>query len=139
MEESMGAALSVVKKSRKVFVGSVDEEGWPAVKVMFFPRRQEGLKTFYSSTNTSSLRVAQFLKNPKACLYFYDGRFYRGVMLRGLMEVLREQGLKDSLWQEGDRAYYPLGPTDPDYCVLRFTALSGRYYANFASAEFAIP
>lgn len=138
MKNCTGPALAVVEKSRKVFVGSVDDEGWPAVKVMFFPRRQEGLKIFYSSTNTSSLRVAQYRKNPKACLYFYDGRFYRGVMLRGLMEVLHDQELKNSLWQEGDMTYYPLGPTDPDYCVLRFTAISGRYYANFASTEFII-
>ena len=138
MKDCLHAALSVVQKSRKVFVGSVDENGWPGVKVMLFPRRQEGLKLFYSSTNTSSLRVAQYIQNPKACLYFYDGRFYRGVMLRGLMEVVHDQELKDSLWQEGDTAYYPLGPTDPDYCVLRFTAISGRYYANFASTEFLI-
>jgi hypothetical protein len=28
--------------------------------------------------------------------------------------------------------------TDPDYCVLKFTAENGRYYSNFKSENFAI-
>ena len=27
-----------------------------------------------------------------------------------------------------DEKYYPLGPTDPDYCILRFTADKGNYW-----------
>lgn len=32
----------------------------------------------------------------------------------------------------------PLGVTDPDYCVLRFTADSGRFYSNFRSESFSL-
>lgn len=41
--------------------------------------------------------------------------------------------------REGDTLYYPKGASDPDYCVLRFTARSGRYYANFKSESFEVP
>jgi general stress protein 26 len=34
--------------------------------------------------------------------------------------------------------YYPGGVTDPDYCVLKFTAVKGRYYANFKSEDFDV-
>lgn len=34
--------------------------------------------------------------------------------------------------------YYPLGVTDPDYCVLCFTTQSGRYYSNFKSEDFVV-
>jgi len=27
---------------------------------------------------------------------------------------------------------------DPDYCVLRFAAKSGRYYTNFSSQDFEV-
>jgi hypothetical protein len=33
---------------------------------------------------------------------------------------------------------YSGGVTDPDYCVLRFTATAGRYYSNFKSEDFSI-
>ena len=39
----------------------------------------------------------------------------------------------------GDAMYYPRGVTDPDYCVLKFTAERGRYYSNFKSEDFLIP
>lgn len=84
------------------------------------------------------MRVGQFRKNPKACLYFCDRRFFRGVMLTGTMEVLEDAGHKEMIWEEGDTMYYPLGVTDPDYCVLRFTAMKGRFYSNFKSEDFEV-
>ena len=79
-----------------------------------------------------------FISNPQACIYFCDKRFYRGAMLTGTMEVLEDAEVKKMLWQEGDTMYYPLGVTDPDYCVLRFTAVKGRFYSNFHSEDFEI-
>ena len=42
------------------------------------------------------------------------------------------------IWREGDTMYYPEGVTDPDYCVLRFTATQGSFYSNFHSENFNI-
>lgn len=77
--------------------------------------------------------------NPKACIYFCDKRFFRGVMLRGTMEVLEDAASKELIWRDGDTMYYAGGVTDPDYCVLRFTAQDGRYYSNFKSGTFTVP
>jgi general stress protein 26 len=122
------------------FITSVDEDGFPNMKAMLAPRKREGLKTFWFSTNTSSLRVAQYRKNPKASIYFYEkGRFnYQGVMLVGKMEVLEDAKSKEMIWQFGDTLYYKKGVTDPDYCVLKFTAAHGRYYSNFKSEIFEV-
>jgi general stress protein 26 len=119
-------------------IGSVDGEGFPNMKAMLPPRKREGISEFYFTTNTSSMRVKQYLENPKASIYFYDKRFYRGVMLKGTMEVLTDSKSKEEIWREGDEIYYPLGVTDSDYCVLKFTAQSGRYYSNFRSEDFLV-
>ena len=42
------------------------------------------------------------------------------------------------IWREGDTMYYPEGVTDPDSCVLTFTATSGRVYSNFHSEDFVL-
>jgi general stress protein 26 len=114
-------------------ISSVDEEGFPNTKAMLPPRKRVGIKEFYFTTNTSSMRVKQYCKNGKACIYFFDKRFFRGVMLIGAMEVLTDQKTKDMIWCEGDAMYYPLGVTDPDYCVLKFSAHKMRIYQNFKS------
>ncbi|MCO8187440.1 hypothetical protein NKE62_10950 [Akkermansia sp. Marseille-P9185] len=59
-------------------------------------------------------------------------------MLLGSMEVLEDSIYKEMIWREGDTMYYPEGVTDPDYCVLRFTATQGRFYSNFNSENFNI-
>ena len=55
------------------------------------------------------------------------------------VEVLEDPAAKERLWRRGDRMYYPQGVTDPDYCVLKFTAERGRYYSHFKSEDFTIP
>lgn len=96
------------------------------------------MREFYFSTNTSSMRVDQYRKHPKACIYFCDKRFFRGVMLKGRMEILVDEESKELIWLPGDTMYYPKGVTDPDYCVLKFIAEEGRYYSNFKSETFSI-
>ena len=109
------------------FISSVDESGFPNTKAMLPPRKREGIRVFYFTTNTSSMRVKQYRRDPKACIYFCDQRFFRGVMLTGTMEVLTDSASKEMIWRDGDTMYYPGGVTDPDYCVLRFTATQGRF------------
>lgn len=115
-----------VKKQKVSFIGSVDENGYPNMKAMLKPRKSNGLKEFYFSTNTSSLRVKQFQNNPNASIYFYHKGLikYIGVMLVGKMEVLTDQETKDMIWRKGDTMFYKKGVTDPDYCVLKFTVES---------------
>lgn len=52
--------------------------------------------------------------------------------------IAKETGAKERIWRVGDKMYYKKGVTDPDYCVLRFTAAKGRYYNNFKSVDFDI-
>ena len=128
----------IIDKASVSIISSVDKNGFPNTKAMLPPRKRENIKHLFFTTNTSSMRVKQYSKNPKACVYFFDKRFFRGAMLRGAMEVLRDSASKEMIWKDGDEMYYSKGVTDPDYCVLKFTAHNGRYYSNFKSVNFEI-
>lgn len=138
MRDQIKTIGNLIDKQSTAFLSSVDADGFPNTKAMLAPRLREGIRVFYLTSNTSSMRAAQYRQNPKACLYFCDRRFFRGVMLLGTVEVLTDAADKELIWREGDTMYYPLGVTDPDYCVLRFTAHQGRYYSNFKSEDFNI-
>jgi len=135
VEKTIG---NLIDKQGVSFISSVDDDGFPNTKAMLPPRKRVGIQTFYFTTNTSSMRVSQYRVDPKACIYFCDKRFFRGVMLIGTFEVLEDAASKEMIWQEGDSQYYSKGVTDPDYCVLKFTANTGRYYAHFKSENFSI-
>ena len=134
-EQTIG---NLIDKQSIAFIASVDGDGFPNMKAMLSPRKRNGLREIWFHTNTPSMRVAQYRENPKASVYFCDRRFFRGAMLTGTMEVLEDAAIKEALWEPGDTLYYPGGVTDPDYCVLKFTAFRGRYYSNFKSEDFEI-
>jgi general stress protein 26 len=138
MRDASKTIGSLIDKVNVSVISSVDEDGFPNSKAMLPPRKRVGIKHLFFTTNTSSMRVRQYLTNPKACVYFFDKRFFRGVMLRGTMEVLHDRASKKMIWRDSDEMYYPKGANDPDYCVLKFTAQNGRYYSNFKSENFEV-
>ena len=138
MHDYEKTAGDLIDQQEVSFIASISEDGYPNVKAMLPPRKRAGIREFYFTTNTSSMRAAQYKKNPNASIYFCDKGSFRGVMLVGRMEVLEDAASKEMIWREGDTMYYPGGVTDPDYCVLKFTAERGRYYADFHSESFAV-
>ena len=131
--------IEFIQKQKTSFISSVDEDGFTNIKAMFAPRKIDG-NFFYFTTNTSSMRSQQFMNNPKASIYFYNrGRFkYEGIMLTGTMEVLQDDDIKREIWRTGDTIYYKQGVTDPDYCVLKFTAIKGRHYCDLKTESFQV-
>ncbi len=129
-----------IDKQKVSFICSIDDENYPNVKAMLKPRKRIGLKEFYFSTNTSSMRVNRYKNNPNASIYFYHKGLikYVGVMLKGKMEVLTDQETKNKFWQKRDTIFYKKGVTDPDYCVLKFIATSGRYYCDLKTENIDI-
>ena len=59
-------------------------------------------------------------------------------MIKGTMEVLQDFKSRETIWRDGDEKYYSQGVNEPDYCVLKFTSQSGRYYSNFESENFEV-
>jgi len=129
---------NLIDKQSVSFISSVDEEGFPNTKAMLAPCQREGIKTFFWHTNSPSMRIRQYKANPKACIYFYDKRFFRGVMLKGTMNVLDDEKTKKELWKDEYSIYYKGGRDGGDFIILKFTAETGRYYSNFNSEDFKI-
>jgi general stress protein 26 len=138
MKDAHKTVGNLIDHASVSIIGSIDEAGFPNAKAMLPPRKRKGIKHIYFTTNLSSMRAKQYADNPKACVYFFDKRFFRGVILTGTMEVLRDGKSKKMIWRDGDEMYYSQGVTDPDYCVLKFTAQNGRFYSNFKSENFEI-
>ena len=133
MRDAAKTIGTIIDNAKTAYISSIDPDGFPNTKAMLAVRKREGITTLWFTTNTSSMRVAHYRANPKACAYFCDTRFFRGVQLLGTMDVCEDAEAKQMIWRDGDQQYYPLGVTDPDYCVLKFTATKGRYYSNFKS------
>jgi general stress protein 26 len=129
---------NLIDKQSVCFISSVDNNGYPNTKAMLPPVKREGIQIFYWHTNSPSMRIQQYRNNPKACIYFCDKRFFRGVMLKGTMEVVDNMDVKKEIWKDEFSMYYQGGMDGGDFILLKFTAETGRYYSNFHSEDFQI-
>lgn len=131
-------ALELMARCSTCLVGSIDRKGYPAIRAMLPPRKMDGMKTLIFSTNTASNHTAEFAADPRGSVYYYDPNLFQGLLLRGSMRTTLDQSVRDGIWRAGDDLYYKLGPADPDYCALLFTAENGRWYENFSHIDFPI-
>ncbi len=130
-------ASALVERSFTCIFGSVDIDGKPQMKA-FIKTSAIGLKEFWFCSNTSSKRVVQIQKNPNASLYFYDEKSFEGLLLSGKAEVSYDDAKRKEFWNDGMKIYYPLGATDPDYALVKFTANNGNYYHGLKNVDFDI-
>lgn len=128
-------ALDLMRRSKTAILGTIDENGFPNMKALLNLNPSE-TGTVWFSTNTSSLRVGQIRRDNRTCVYFLDQDTFEGLMLIGQAVVLQDPESRKLVWREGFEQYYPGGIDDPDYSVIRFTAVSGNYYHGLKNVSF---
>ncbi len=127
------------KKSKKFVLSCNDFDGFPYTKVVLRAKYRESIKEVYFCTNTSSKFVELIKNNNKASIYFYNPILYKGCYLKGTMAVCEDMKIKEKYWQNKYKNAYPQKSyTDPDFCVLKFTSISGNYYYWFKKTNFEI-
>jgi general stress protein 26 len=80
--------------------------------------RSQGL-TLYLATSWASAKVREIRANPSTAAYYCDPQKVRGITLSGSIEILSDPELKRTLWEEVWRIYWPGGPEEDDFVVLR--------------------
>lgn len=132
------SCLELIASCPDVVLTTIGADTVPQARVMFnlrgprYPELQEYLRPFneefrfYLDTNTSSSKVRDVRSRRQASLLFCRPEIYFSLMLGGDLIVDEDPVLRRELWRPGWETYYPAGPGDPDYTILRFEARYGR-------------
>ena len=130
------------RKVNTFILSCVGSDGYPLTKAVVPGKHRESLSELYFCTNTSSKFAAEVAGNSKASVYFYSRKLifvWKGCFLKGDMEIVTDMSVKEKFWDSKYKGAYEQGTfTDPDFCVLKFTPKSGRYYANFTIEDFEV-
>lgn len=119
-----------IARQKTSILSSVGADGYPATRALIQPVLIDG-NDIYFATYTSSRKVAHYRANEKACVYFYEkGRNFQGAELKGEMTVCTDQATKSRFWKPFFTRFYKKGVTDPDYCILKFTAHEAQWFSS---------
>lgn len=119
-------AAQIVAAAEVVTVASIDENGYPRPVAMV--KLKDKNRGIYFSTGTSTAKVAHFKANSKAGISIVEGE--NSVVYTGEMEIVTDQRIKESLWDDWMLPHIPGGVTNPQYCVLKFTPKSSTYWID---------
>lgn len=128
-------------KSVNTFILScVGKDGYPLTKAVVPGKFRESLNELYFCTNTSSRFAQAIAVGGNASVYFYSRKLvWKGCLLIGNMEIVTDMSLKEKYWQSKFKnAYAEKSFTDPDFCLLKFTPISGRFYSCYKPKDFNI-
>lgn len=119
-------AAQMVAAAQVITLASVDENGYPRPVAMVKLKDENG--AIYVSTGTTSAKTAHFKANPKAGVSIVEGQ--NSIVYTGEIEVVTDEALKRSLWDDWMLNHFPGGVNDPEYCVLKFTSKSTTYWID---------
>lgn len=139
--------MTVTEKAEKLYksvntfiLSCVGEDGYPLSKAVSSGKYRESIKELYFCTNTSSKFAKAISINGNASVYFYSRKLvWKGCLLTGKMEIITDSALKKMYWQSKFKnAYAEKAFTDPEFCLLKFTPVSGRFYSWFKPEDFTV-
>lgn len=134
-------AEKLLRGVKKFILCAVDSDGYPTAKAVLPSKSRESLNKIFFVTNTHSDYVKNIIRDNKASVYFFNPILFKGCLLKGEMMVCNDLSTKAKLWKNSYKSAYPNPEqtyNDPDFCVLEFRAIHGRYYSMFKTADFDI-
>jgi general stress protein 26 len=88
--------------------------------------RYSKLITFFA-TGLSTNKIKDIKKNPSVSVFVDDPNDQTNASIIGKAEIVTENRLRKKFWQEPFGYFFPRGPSDPDYCLLKITPKKVEY------------
>ena len=71
------------------------------------------------ATGLSTNKIRDIRKNPVVCVFVDDPDDLTNISITGKAEIVTDSRLLKKYWQPPFGFFFPGGPTDPDYCLLK--------------------
>jgi general stress protein 26 len=79
------------------------------------------------ATGLSTNKIKDIKKNPNVSVFVDDPDDQTNASIIGKAEIVTDDRLRKKYWQEPFSLYFPRGPSDPGYCLLKITPKKVEY------------
>jgi general stress protein 26 len=128
-------ANQIIKSCDAAYLGVLDESGSPHVSTVSTIKPESIFEACFAA-GLNGNKTKRILADKRASVCYRSGG--DNISLTGEAEILTNQETKSRLWLDWFIDHFPGGETDPDYCIIRFTAKRASLWIDGESAEFFI-
>jgi len=79
------------------------------------------------ATGLSTNKIKDIKKNPTVSVFVDDPNDQTNASIIGQAKIVTDNRLRKKFWQEPFGFFFPKGPSDPDYCLLKITPKKVEY------------
>lgn len=114
-------ARNIIDSAVNGVLMTLDEEGYPHPRTMWTAGMDDDF-TIYFVTGRPLLKCRQIEANPRVCIFWTQVEDHtigwNYALLKGNATISDDQTLRDRLWNDALREYFPEGPESSEYVVL---------------------
>ena len=128
-------ANRIVQSCDAAYLGVLDESGFPNVSTVS-PIKPENIFEAYFATGMSENKARRIRADKRASVCYRAGD--DNITLVGVAEILTDQETKSRFWLDWFIDHIPGGETDPNYCIIKFTAKRASLWIDNEVAAFTM-
>lgn len=117
----------ILEHSGYITLSTIDENECPrpvAIDVI----AHDGIKIIWMTTFRNSNKARHIMRNPKAGISFVHEA--DSVTITGTAEVITDTQILHAFWKDCFLNYFPGGPDDDNYCLIRFTSEKAKCWID---------
>ena len=123
LQQSVIALIKCNSYSKLITFG---QDGAPHARIMTnLPLGKDMVIWFATGLSTS--KIKDIKKNPNVSVFVDDPDDQTNASIIGKAEIVTDARLLKKFWQEPFGFFFPGGPSDPDYCLLKITPKKVEY------------
>lgn len=74
---------------------------------------------FWFATSATSNKIKEITRNKSSCVFVYRPTDHSSVRACGKAQVIKDDKTRKKYWQDAWQAYWPAGPKDPNYVLIK--------------------
>ena len=118
--------VELIERNRYAKLITFGIDGSPRGRIMTnLPMGKDMVIWFATGLSTSKIKDIQ--KNPSVSVFVDDPDDMTNASIIGRAEIVTDKRLLKKFWQEPFGFFFPGGPSDPDYCLLKITPKKVEY------------
>ena len=130
--DALGKLRELIKDIRIAMLTTQGKGGELHTRPMYAQQSETDGDLWFATSKSSSL-IQQLREQARILATFASPGDQRYVVVHGTGIVRHDQAKIDELWNPGMKAWFPVGPTDPDIALVKVEAHRAEYWDSPAA------